>query len=153
MDKNRICFTSRFVLTNYNRVLIIPHFHVEDQGEYVCRARNEKISIKNSVYLTIRATPNFTIPLADKHMDNRGELTWVCEAFGISDVTYTWLRNGELLHELTLPPEDRDQYIIQDNVLKIKQLDPEKDEAMYIPMCCRKSVKSEVFLCLVACIM
>jgi hypothetical protein len=118
-------------LTNHNRVLIIPRVRIEDQGKYVCRARNEKTSITESVYLSIQAAPNFTVPLADKHMDNRGELTWVCEAFGIPDVTYNWLRNGEILDMYTLPPEDRDRYLIQDNVLKIKSLDPEKDEAMY----------------------
>jgi hypothetical protein len=30
-------------------------------------------------------------------MDNKGDLTWTCEAFGIPDVTYTWYRNGKLL--------------------------------------------------------
>lgn len=45
----------------------------------------------------VSAEPNFTIPLSDKHMDNKAELTWTCEAFGIPDVTYSWFRNGELL--------------------------------------------------------
>lgn len=64
-------------------------------------------------------------------MDNRGELTWTCEAFGIPDVSYNWFRNGEILNNETLPPEDRDRYSIQDNVLSIKYLDPERDQAMY----------------------
>ncbi|XP_014603516.1 PREDICTED: contactin [Polistes canadensis] len=116
---------------SYNRVLIIPYVRVEDQGEYVCRAHNDRHSIENSVRLSIQAAPNFTIPLMDKHMDNRGELTWTCEAFGIPDVTYNWFRNGELLDTDTIPPEDRDRYLIQDNVLKITRLDPETDQAMY----------------------
>ncbi|XP_066587501.1 contactin [Prorops nasuta] len=117
--------------TSYSRVLIIPHVHVDDQGEYICRASNERLSIENSVRLTVQAAPNFTIPLVDKHMDNRGELTWTCEAFGIPDVSYSWFKNGILLDMYNLPPEDRDRYFIQDNVLNIKYLDPEKDEAMY----------------------
>jgi hypothetical protein len=64
-------------------------------------------------------------------MDNKGELTWTCEAFGIPDVTYAWLRNGEVLEAEKLPAEDRDRYIIQDNVLTIRYLDPERDQAMY----------------------
>lgn len=116
---------------NYNRVLIIPHVNVEDQGEYVCRVYNDRLSIENSVRLTIQAAPNFTIPLVDKHMDNRGELTWTCEAFGIPDVSYSWFRNGQLLDMQTLPPDDIDRYSIQDNVLNIKYLDPEKDSGMY----------------------
>lgn len=117
--------------TSYNRVLIIPRVRVEDQGEYVCRVYNDRLSIENSVRLTIQAAPNFTIPLVDKHMDNRADLTWTCEAFGIPDVTYSWFRNGELLDMYTLPPEDRNRYTIQDNVLNIKHLDSEKDHAMY----------------------
>ncbi|XP_012285560.1 contactin [Orussus abietinus] len=119
------------IATNYNRILIIPRVQVEDQGEYVCRAHNERVSIENSVQLTIQAAPNFTIPLIDKHMDNKGELTWTCEAFGIPDVSYSWFRNGEVLDMFTLPPEDKDRYFIRDNVLTIKYLDPERDQAMY----------------------
>ncbi|XP_015594638.1 contactin [Cephus cinctus] len=119
------------ITMNYNRVLIIPRVQVEDQGEYVCRVNNDRVSIENSVGLTIQAAPNFTIPLIDKHMDNKGELTWTCEAFGIPDVSYSWFRNGEVLDMFTLPPEDRDRYFIQDNVLTIRNLDPERDQAMY----------------------
>ncbi|XP_033366000.1 contactin isoform X1 [Bombus vosnesenskii] len=117
--------------TSYNRVLIIPKVHVDDQGEYTCRVYNDRSAIENSVRLTIQAAPNFTIPLVDKHMDNRGELTWTCEAFGIPDVSYSWFRNGEMLNMETLPSQDRDRYSIQDNVLSIKYLDPERDQAMY----------------------
>jgi len=119
------------ILTSYNRVLLIPSVQVEDQGEYICRATNDRSSIENAVVLSIQAEPNFTIPLTDKHMDNKGELTWTCEAFGIPDVTYAWLRNGEVLQVEKLPEEDRDRYVIQDNVLTIRYLDPERDQAMY----------------------
>lgn len=119
------------IATNYNRVLILPQVSVEDQGEYVCRAFNDRFAIENSVTISIQAEPNFTIPLTDKHMDYRGELSWTCEAFGIPDVNYTWFKNGNLLSMYTLPPEDRDRYVIQDNVLIIKYLDPERDAAMY----------------------
>lgn len=117
--------------TNYNRILIIPHVNVEDQGEYVCRAFNERVSIENSVQLYIQAAPNFTIPLTDKHMDNRAELIWTCEAFGVPDVTYTWFKNGELLINETLHPEDKDRYTIQDNVLRITELNHERDPGLY----------------------
>ncbi|XP_011863696.1 PREDICTED: contactin-like [Vollenhovia emeryi] len=118
-------------IVNYNRVLIIPRVRVEDQGEYVCRVHNNRLSIENSVRLTVQAAPNFTIPLVDKHMDNRADLIWTCEAFGVPDVTYSWYRNGELLNKYTLPREDRDRYTIQDNVLNIRRLDPKRDQAMY----------------------
>jgi len=42
-------------VTNYNRVLILPRVRVEDQGEYVCRAYNDKVSITGSVTLSIQA--------------------------------------------------------------------------------------------------
>lgn len=116
---------------NYNRVLLIPHVRVEDQGEYVCRAQNERAFIENSVILSIQAEPNFTIPLSDRHMDNKADLTWTCEAFGIPDVNYTWFRNGEILDVPNLPVEDKDRFKVVDNVLTIRYLDPERDQAMY----------------------
>lgn len=118
-------------LSNFNRVLTIPSVGVEDEGEYICDVRNDRARISNSVFLKVQAEPNFTIPLADKHMDNKGELHWNCEAFGIPDVNYTWWRNGEKLSMDTLETEDRDRYIIQDNVLTIRYLDPERDPGMY----------------------
>jgi hypothetical protein len=42
------------IAANYNRVLIIPRVQVEDQGEYVCRATNEKTAIEHSVVLNIQ---------------------------------------------------------------------------------------------------
>ncbi|XP_039297800.1 contactin [Nilaparvata lugens] len=119
------------VLSNYNRVLTLPHVQVEDQGEYVCRVYNDRAADEKSVVLSIKAEPNFTIPLTDKHMDNKGELTWTCEAFGIPDVDYTWFRNGKPLTLESLPPDERGRYLIQDNVLTIKNLNPEIDPAMY----------------------
>ncbi|KYN31788.1 Contactin [Trachymyrmex septentrionalis] len=116
---------------SFNRVLILPRVHVEDQGEYVCRVYNDRLAIENSVQLTIQAAPNFTIPLVDKHMDDHADLTWTCEAFGIPDVTYNWFKNGELLDMYNLPPEERDRYTIQDNVLNIRHVDSERDQGMY----------------------
>lgn len=124
---------------SFNRVLIIPHVQVEDQGEYICRAYNGRSSITHSVQLSIQAEPNFTIPLSDKHMDNEAELTWTCEAFGIPDVTYSWFRNGELMQIEKLSENDRSRYIIQDNVLTIKYLNPTTDPAMY--QCRAKNIR------------
>jgi hypothetical protein len=82
-------------------------------------------------FVFVSAEPNFTIPLLDKHMDQKGDMTWTCEAFGIPDVTYSWFRNGEPLHPDHLNLEDRNRYHMQDNVLTIRYLDPERDQAMY----------------------
>uniref|UniRef100_A0A1B6CPI8 Contactin n=1 Tax=Clastoptera arizonana TaxID=38151 RepID=A0A1B6CPI8_9HEMI len=128
---NNVPLPSGARLSSYNRVLTIPSVQVEDQGEYICRVYNDRAAINNKVYLSIQAEPNFTIPLMDKHMDNKGELTWTCEAFGIPDVSYDWFRDGEPLIVENLPAEDRDRYIIQDNVLTIRYLNPDRDPAMY----------------------
>lgn len=116
---------------NYNRVLVIPDVKVEDQGEYLCRASNDRSALESSVTISIQAEPNFTIPLTDRHMDNEADLTWTCEAFGIPDVTYNWFRNGEMLNADTLAVEDQSRYFIQDNVLTIRFLNAERDQAMY----------------------
>lgn len=77
------------------------------------------------------AEPNFTIPLTDKHIDNRGELVWTCEAFGVPDVNYTWWRNGRQLVMGYLDDVDRGRIKIQDNVLTINLLDEDRDPGMY----------------------
>ncbi|XP_041970407.1 contactin [Aricia agestis] len=118
-------------LSNFDRVLTIPNVGVEDEGEYICDVRNDRARIANSVFLKVQAEPNFTIPLQNKHMDNKGDLHWNCEAFGIPDVNYTWWKNGNKLSMDTLETEDRDRYIIQDNVLIIKYLDPTRDPGTY----------------------
>nr|XP_008193513.1 PREDICTED: contactin [Tribolium castaneum] len=119
------------VLSSFNRVLTIPHVQVEDQGEYVCRAYNDRASTENSLILNIQAEPNFTIPLADRHADSKSELVWTCEAFGIPDVNYTWWKNGRQLVMGYMEPEERDRIRIQDNVLTIRYLDQERDPGMY----------------------
>ena len=43
------------IITNHQRVLILRRVRVEDQGEYVCRAHNDRVSITGSVVLSIQA--------------------------------------------------------------------------------------------------
>ncbi|KAM3960940.1 contactin [Aphomia sociella] len=119
------------IFSNFDRVITIPNVGVEDEGEYICDVKNDRARIQNSVIVKVQAEPNFTIPLSDKHVDNKGELHWNCEAFGIPDVNYTWWKNGKKLSMNTLESEDRDRYVIQDNVLIIKYLDAQRDPGMY----------------------
>eukprot|EP00095_Tigriopus_kingsejongensis_P002293 maker-scaffold400_size182785-snap-gene-0.21 protein:Tk02293 transcript:maker-scaffold400_size182785-snap-gene-0.21-mRNA-1 annotation:"PREDICTED: contactin-like" len=121
------------IVTNYNRVLILPRVRVEDQGEYICRAHNDKVSITGNVVLSIQSRPVFTISIGDMHVDERDDVTWTCEAFGIPDVLYEWLKNGDKLrtNDSDLAPEDRGRYEIRDNVLIIRQVRRDRDEGMY----------------------
>lgn len=118
----------RAYLINFNRVLIIPNATLNDNGEYICSTRNSRKAIEKSIVLNLQMKPNFTIPLRDKIKDPRGEVSFICEANAIPDVNYTWYKNAELLDREKM---DRDKYIIQDNVLTVKYLDPEKDDGMY----------------------
>lgn len=113
---------------NYNRVLIIPNATVNDNGEYICTTKNDKRAIPKSVHVNIQMRPNFTIPLKDQIKDFNSEVNFVCEANSIPDSNYTWYKNGDLLIRENL---DKDKYIIQDNLLTIKYLDPDKDNGMY----------------------
>ena len=108
--------------------MIIPRVRVEDQGEYKCRAYNDKVSITGSVTLSIQSRPVFTISIGDMHVDEKDDLTWTCEAFGIPDVKYEWLKNGRKIStdpndgsaECCNKAEDIDRYEIRDNVLIIR---------------------------------
>ena len=44
--------------------------------------------------LSIQSRPVFTISIGDMHVDEKDDLTWTCEAFGIPDVKYEWMKNG-----------------------------------------------------------
>ena len=68
--------------------------------------------------------PVFTISIGNMHVDEKDDLTWTCEAFGIPDVLYGWLKNGKELpaDDSKLAPEDRGRYEIRDNVLIIRQV-------------------------------
>lgn len=130
----------RAYLMNYNRVLIIPNATLYDNGEYICATRNDRKAIQKSVVLNIQMEPNFTIPLRDKIKDYKSEVSFICEANAIPDVNYTWFKNADLLERERL---DRDKYVIQDNVLTIKFLDPEKDDGMY--QCAAKNSLKTVY--------
>ena len=88
------------------------------------------MSIEGVVTVSVQAIPVFTIPLGDMHMDRGEDLVWTCEAFGIPDVNYQWLRNGQPLDVLS-EEWDRERYEIRENILFVKKLDPERDQAMY----------------------
>ncbi len=53
----------------------------------------------------------FTISIGDMHVDEKDDVTWTCEAFGIPDVNYEWLKNGKRIpgpdETDRLDPEDR----------------------------------------------
>ena len=51
------------------------------------------------LYPTSCFRPIFTIPIGDKHIDENDDLTWTCEAFGIPDVEYAWLKNGRPIYD------------------------------------------------------
>ncbi|KAG1669618.1 Contactin [Nymphon striatum] len=121
----------RASLQNYNRVLVLPKISIEDTGEYVCTAANGQAAIQSSVSIDIRANPVFTIPLEDQHVDAGSDFTWMCEAFGIPEVKYKWLKNGKDLKISALPLQDRNRYKIDQNMLTIKFLEKNRDEGVY----------------------
>jgi hypothetical protein len=113
---------------SYQRVLIIPNATLNDNGEYICTVKNDRKELKHSVTVNIQMRPNFTIPLRDKVKDYNTEVMFICEANAVPDVNYTWYKNGMFMDREKM---DRDKYVIQDNVLKINYLDPDKDNGMY----------------------
>lgn len=69
--------------TNFNRVLVLPNATLNDNGEYVCTARNDRKTLQKSVVLNIQMLPEFTIPLRDKVKDFKGN--------------YLYIRNGRYI--------------------------------------------------------
>ncbi|CAL4060903.1 unnamed protein product, partial [Meganyctiphanes norvegica] len=118
------------VLSSYNRILTIPSVQPSDTGDYVCKAENNRVSIQGTIALSIQAKPSFTIPLQSQFIAKGHDLQWECEAFGIPDVDYIWLRNSKKITLETMDEADRARYEITDSVLTIKSVE-EKDQAMY----------------------
>ena len=76
---------------------------------------------KGTVTLSIQSRPVFTISIGDRHVYEKDDITWTCEAFGIPDVKYDWLKNGRKLSDQeNLESWERQRYEIKDNILIIR---------------------------------
>ena len=75
--------------------------------------------------------PYFTLPITNQFLDVGSELRWRCEAEGPPTPSYTWLKNGEVLDNTTIPSTDIGRVIVSNNWLIIKTVDAVKDDGMY----------------------
>lgn len=64
-------------------------------------------------------------------MDAGTELKWRCEAGGPPNPSYKWFKNGALLDNTTIPPDDVSRVSVSNNWLTIQALDAIKDNGMY----------------------
>lgn len=69
---------------------------------------------KNGIYKSciLAAKPSFTIQIHDQFIAKDSDLIWECEAFGIPDVDYEWMRNSEPLKLEELSADDQARYEI-----------------------------------------
>ena len=58
------------------------------------------------------------------------DLSWQCIAHGVPNLEYSWYKNAEPFTLANIPPEQRDRYVLNHNVLKITNINHE-DAAMY----------------------
>jgi len=77
------------------------------------------------------ALPYFTLGITSQYIDVGSELKWRCEAEGPPTPGYTWLKNGEVLDNTTIPAPDLGRVIVSNNWLTIKGVDAVKDDGMY----------------------
>lgn len=80
--------------------------------------------------LLLSASPYFTIPMKDQHLDEGQTATFRCYGDGIPAVTFSWLRNGTVLNVANLSPDDQARIAISSNVLTIGSVKP-SDAGMY----------------------
>ena len=90
-----------------------------------------QVTITGSVMLSIQSRPVFTISIGDMHVDEKDDLTWTCEAFGIPVVKYAWMKNSVPLSNDNFAVELEDRYEIRDNVMIIRTVRKREDEGMY----------------------
>lgn len=120
-------------ISNFGRVLTIKNATVNDNGLYSCTAFNDRKSARNQIELNMQMEPKFTIPLYDQIKDYQSEVMFECEAIGVPDVNYTWYKNGNPIYKEII----NDKLSLDDNILRIKFLDPNKDNGMY--QCCAQN--------------
>ncbi|ELT90327.1 hypothetical protein CAPTEDRAFT_180331 [Capitella teleta] len=119
-------------LTDHMRVLLIDDIQLYDEGTYRCNVRRlHGQSHSETVDLILQGKPYFTLNLKDQFADIGTDLTWRCQAGGNPSPQYHWLKNTEILSNDTIPEEDRGRIIVNNNVLIIRNLDPERDNGMY----------------------
>lgn len=63
-----------------------------------------------SFFFPSSAKPSFTIRLQDQFIAKGADLMWECEAFGIPDVDYEWLRNSEPLRADMFTEDEKNRY-------------------------------------------
>lgn len=120
-------------IVDWGRVLLINNIQLVHSGTYRCSVRRwqGQAAQPGDVHIEVRAAPYFTIPLRNQHVDEGTDLTWSAIAEGVPGVTYKWYKNAVELKASNIPVVDRDRFVIQNNVLTIKQLNAEKDNGMY----------------------
>ncbi|CAD5115430.1 DgyrCDS4405 [Dimorphilus gyrociliatus] len=112
-------------LEDHNRVLTFENVQLYDAGVYECKvSRQTGKEDSRTKTLNVVSPPFFITPIKDKFIDANVDLQWRCVAGGTGDIAYKWLKNG-----LNLESSNRIQ--INNNVLKIKKVDAEKDNGMY----------------------
>ncbi|KAH9509768.1 hypothetical protein Btru_045155 [Bulinus truncatus] len=114
-------------MTDSNRVLMIPDAKLEDSGKYRCSvSRGASASDTKTIQLQLGAKPYFVNQLPNQHADIGSQLTWICNARGSPEPTYTWYKNGEIL-----ATDATKRINVQRNVLIISQLAPDLHNGMY----------------------
>ncbi|XP_067907088.1 contactin-1-like [Heterodontus francisci] len=85
-------------LLTFNSVLRLTNIRPEDEGTYVCEARNSKGKDRVEGRLTVHAHPYWIQAINDSVQDIGSDFTWHCEAGGKPQPTYKWFRNGEVVY-------------------------------------------------------
>ncbi|KAG9511106.1 Contactin, partial [Fragariocoptes setiger] len=120
-----------YSIINDGKVLLLPKVRIEDAGEYTCRVMSESDSLQKSVIITVQAAPTFTMPITHQILGENEPMVWKCEAHGIPDVKYTWLKDGNEINVASLPPEDSTRYRIENNIFTIDGVKEARDQGMY----------------------
>jgi hypothetical protein len=96
IEGRRYPLQSKAILTNLNRVIVMPFLQREDAGLYECYVQNYRNSHNRTVLLQVEIEPLFTVPIEDQVLDVGSNLEWYCEATGNvgSTILYTWYVNG-----------------------------------------------------------
>lgn len=85
------------------------------------------------IYSILLAEPYFQVSWKDEVVDEGSDIRWSCDAYGKPSVQYKWYKDGMPFDVTTITPDDRNRIKWNEaqNVLTIKEVNPQKDNGLY----------------------
>ncbi|XP_036386430.1 neural cell adhesion molecule L1-like protein isoform X2 [Megalops cyprinoides] len=91
--------TDRASVDNHGKLLTIPGVHGDDEGKYMCKAKNPHGEAVHYFHVTVEAPPRWLSEPEDQLATIGSDVYIKCMVSGLPQPTITWTVNGQLLKD------------------------------------------------------